>query len=403
MTEVTDAALIEFAIEESHRGEGEAFSKNEDNAVSGTITEHGSDNLAETSGVSPPLPTSSGAVVHLQQGPSPQGYPLSPEEFSNRVKLLKKSVINAATKVKDTTERDISLISILRECRDELDAAEATSARAADRLKAAKVIYSHCARILAGYTPLEVRTREKKRMIMLSHAPFAKRIRREVQVLENNMDTVEPKPDTNNEDANKIVLPDNPIHMPPIHNLGGGMSAELVSSHRDNFYKLLIGVPFAEVDEYEPSRTSANLKSKSQLVEWIYIARHCNTGADGLDAGAFRAKHKTWYSRMKPVTENLGRRTGIHLRTMEGDDGETVTVLCRYTKDGTKSVVYLDVGRIFDAIFEIHSLELGHRGRDVVKSRADERYANIPDGQVRAFLDTCPFCMARRGGNRNGI
>jgi len=106
---------------------------------------------------------------------------------------------------------------------------------------------------------------------------------------------------------------------------------------------------------------------------------------------------------MKPVTYNLGRRTGIHLRQLdvggyEGRDVKGMTVLCRYNKAGNKSIVYLEVGRLFDALFQIHALELNHRGRDATKNLADERYANIPDGTVRAFLETCPICNARRGG-----
>ncbi len=71
-------------------------------------------------------------------------------------------------------------------------------------------------------------------------------------------------------------------------------------------------------------------------------------------------------------------------------------MLCRYNKDGTKSIVYLDVGKVFDALFEIHSVENDHKGKDVVKARVDELYANIPDGQVRTFIETCPICAAKR-------
>jgi hypothetical protein len=118
-----------------------------------------------------------------------------------------------------------------------------------------------------------------------------------------------------------------------------------------------------------------------------------------MDAGAFRAKYKTWYSRMKPVTVNLGRRTGIHLRHIPDETGENVlTVLCRHSKDGSKSLPYLPVDSLFDALFEIHCVELAHRGRDGTKSIADDRYANIPDSQVRCFIDTCPVCLSRKRG-----
>ena len=54
--------------------------------------------------------------------------------------------------------------------------------------------------------------------------------------------------------------------------------------------------------------------------------------------------------------------------------------------------------QLFDALFQIHALKLSHRGRDATKNLADERYANVPDATVRAFLDSCPVCSARRGG-----
>ena len=80
------------------------------------------------------------------------------------------------------------------------------------------------------------------------------------------------------------------------------------------------------------------------------------------------------------------------------------TVLCRYNKAGNKSIMYLAVDQLFDALFQLHSLELSHRGRDATKTLADERYANVPDATIRAFLDTCPICAARRGHHviRNG-
>ncbi len=82
--------------------------------------------------------------------------------------------------------------------------------------------------------------------------------------------------------------------------------------------------------------------------------------------GAFRAKYKTFYSRMKPASCNLGRRTGMHLRNINnninGTDGTVESdgaggggeedaatssyVLCRYNKAGNKSIMYLDVGRV---------------------------------------------------------
>lgn len=194
-------------------------------------------------------------------------------------------------------------------------------------------------------------------------------------------------------------LPDNPIVMPPMYTSGGDMTEEMVASHRDDFYRQLLGINYVDVDSYEPNEKQPNLRSKAQLVEGMHIVENWYTGADGLDMGAFRSKHKTWYTRMKPKSSNAGRRTGIHVRalapTAESEGGETV--LCRYNKDGTKSIVYLDVGKVYDALFEIHSLH-GHCSREYCKAKVDELYANVPDGQVKVFIDTCPICLSKKEG-----
>lgn len=201
-------------------------------------------------------------------------------------------------------------------------------------------------------------------------------------------------------------LPTNAIFLPAYYTSGGGMDEATLANFRNSFYLRLTKnqADASNIDGWHPPVNNANLKSKAQLAEWIHIATHWNTGADGLDAGAFRAKHKTFYSRMKPKSHNLGRRTGLHLRQLSGGGGEGggsgMTVLCRYNKAGTKSIVYLDAGRLFDALFQIHALELNHRGRDATKNVADERFANVPDTTVRAFLETCPQCSIRRSAGQ---
>jgi len=179
-----------------------------------------------------------------------------------------------------------------------------------------------------------------------------------------------------------------------------------LSNHREAFYQQLLGLPSSQVDQYVPNEKQPNLRSKSQLVEGMHIVQHWYTGVDGLDVGAFRSKHKTWYTRMKPNSSasNLGRRTGIHVRalsaTEDSEGGETV--LCRYSKDGMKSIVYLDVGSVYDALFEIHAVEYEHCSREVCKARVDDLYANIPDGQVKLFIETCPVCAGRKDGGGTG-
>jgi hypothetical protein len=42
-------------------------------------------------------------------------------------------------------------------------------------------------------------------------------------------------------------------------------------------------------------------------------------------------------------------------------------------------------------------------GGDATKNLADERYANIPDMQVRHFIETCPVCVGKKKGDVVGI
>jgi len=332
-----------------------------------------------------------------------------------------KVAIQTASKIKDKPSRDMALLATLKGCRNELEDAEVINSIATERLSAAKEVYDFCAQLLAGYTPLETRLNAKKKGQGSNGSNIAKRIKREavdetsaaishctaMEVTDTAAATPSILPRIKGQvqpEGENVILPTNEIYLPEYFSGGGGMHEDMVASFRDNFYlQLTKGQSNAAmIEDWQPPLNNANLKSRGQLAEWIHIATYWNTGADGLDAGAFRAKHKTWYSRMKPVTYNLGRRTGIHLRQLdvggyEGRDVKGMTVLCRYNKAGNKSTVYLEVGRLFDALFQIHSLEINHRGRDATKNLADERYANIPDGTVRAFLETCPICMARRG------
>ncbi|KAL3823024.1 hypothetical protein ACHAXA_005212 [Cyclostephanos tholiformis] len=215
--------------------------------------------------------------------------------------------------------------------------------------------------------------------------------------------------DYDDDDCHRDVVPTNELRLPIRRTHGGGMDERAVGDHRDEFYLRLSGgaANASTISAWRPPPNSANWKSRDQLDAWMDIVVHWNTGKDGLDARAYRSRHKTFYSRMKPASCNLGRRTGMHLREAVIADGAsntatvTATVLCRYNKAGNGSILYLAVDQLFDALFELHSLELSHRGRDATKAIADERYANVPDATIRAFLDTCPVCAVRRG-HHNG-
>lgn len=305
-------------------------------------------------------------------------------------------LVNAAAEVKDKSQRDSSLLAVLRSCRTELEDAKRESDAAAKRFEELKHVYNFATQVLSGYTPIEERAAASKPKARYeSENGSAKRARVKQELDTGVLDMVMKEPP-----VEEVPIPTNVVIMPTPVTMALNMPPEVVDQHREAFYQKLVNCSVADLPNFTPSANSANLKSKAQLAEWIYIASNWNTGADGLDAGAFRAKYKTWYSRMKPVTVNLGRRTGIHLRNIE-EDGNTLTVLCRHSKDGTKSLPYLPIDTLFDALFEIHTVELSHRGRDATKNLADERYANIPDTQVRYFIDTCPICLARKGHGRD--
>ncbi|KAL3786752.1 hypothetical protein ACHAW5_002953 [Stephanodiscus triporus] len=155
------------------------------------------------------------------------------------------------------------------------------------------------------------------------------------------------------------------------------------SIHRDESYLHLTNskANALTISSWRPPPNNANWKSRDQLNKWMDVVGHWDTGKDGLDAGAFRARHKTFYLRMKPVLCNLGRRTGMHLRKAmvdaEGGEGRgrvVTTMLCRYNKAGNKSIMYLAVDQLFDALFQLHSLEFFHCGRDATKTLAGKQY-----------------------------
>ena len=99
---------------------------------------------------------------------------------------------------------------------------------------------------------------------------------------------------------------------------------------------------------------------------------------------------------MKNVKENIGRRTGHHVREIAGSDGRKA--FCQYGKND-ESLMYISMEDLYDAIFELHCLN-GHRGWQASKNMANMKYANIPQEQIRFFIETCPLCLSRKTGTR---
>eukprot|EP01083_Nonionella_stella_P222518 793943_1 len=313
----------------------------------------------------------------------------------------------------------MALLLVLRSCREELESAEAEADAAKIRLEDAKETFECAAKMLSDVTTSSFLSSQDDSATLTKNIGKRGTISSDINQYWKRMKAASSgslELEVNDENADTPVLgvlPTNPIHMPAINSSvdAGGrlaiMSEQDVALHRENFYQMLLGISASDVADYTPALSGQpNLRNKSQLAEGIHIVQHWDVGADGLDPGQFRAKHKNWYQRLKPVDLSLGRRTGIHLRTLEPshqqqEDGGEIA-LCGYSKDGTKSTIYLDVTRIYDALFEIHCLEHNHRQRkDALKQRADELYANIPDMQAKCFIETCPVCIERRSGGQD--
>lgn len=334
------------------------------------------------------------------------------------------ALVESAANLPSGPQRDAALIEALRTCRKELDDAECECKAAQSRVSAAKDKFDALAMMIARVDASTQPTTSTSANPIIAdgdggtaigkrgEAPSPNSNRQSNKKLPKLSSPSSQSPEDGGLDIPAPPIPTNPIHVPPQYTYYyySITPSEQVKTktHRENFYRKLLGIPASEMENYTPPPTQANLRSKSQLIEGIYIARHWDTGDEELDAAAFRSRHKTWYSKMKPMTRDVGRRTGIHIRTLESSipnsssstsQAEGETVLCRYNKDGTKSILYIDVAQLFDALFEIHSLEQNHhvRGSSALKSRVDELYANITDGQVKTFLDTCPVCIERRG------
>ena len=280
-------------------------------------------------------------------------------------------IISAAMSIPDESERDAALISALRGCSSELEAAEDDHARATKRLADAREMFDWATAALSGYSKIlepkseKLRTRGRKR-----------------KGEEGDGDYDE-----------KLVAPDEgPLLPPMVATSGGGLTEEQVAAHRDEFYMRLCDRPFSELHSYTPPAHLANMKNRAQLDECIFIAEHWETGLEDMDVMSFRRQHKSFYTKMKLSSENIGRRTGHHLRNLAGGDGKKV--FCRYGKSG-ESLMYISVEELYDAIFEIHSLK-GHRGWQGCKKLANLKYANLPQDQIRYFVETCPICCERK-------
>lgn len=348
----------------------------------------------------------------------------TPSPKTEEASLDLMALVESAAQLPDGRVRDAALLEALRMCRREMEDAESESHAARLRLDDAKDKFDSIAILFSGgASPTTVSfpmthglnkingragRKTRKRGFASYHNLAYKRAKASSSPLSDD-DMGSDRADASSLVPSMTQIPTNPIHKPETYTSADTgtyiMTEESVAAHRESFYQKILGVSASEVEYYAPGPSQANLRSRAQLAEGIHIVRHWDTGADGLDSVSFRSMHKSWYTKMKPATPNLGRRTGIHVRALEPsqEGGEEEMVLCRYSKDGMRSTLYLDVTQLYDALFEIHCLECNHaRGINAVKSRAAELYANVPEGHIREFLHACPVCIERRsisGGN----
>jgi hypothetical protein len=338
--------------------------------------------------------------------------PLPPSSLDNVITSYAlddhKKRISTAAQLPAGPDRDAALLSSLRSISTELVAAEEIHARAAKRVALTKQLFDWAASELSGYS-----NNDSHEVLRGEDSVDEKKSRAGG---ENNSIAVVNDDD---DDYHQFKLPSSgPIPPIPTAISGGGLSAAQVIAHRDAFYRKLCNVSSSELSSYTPPQSLVNMKSRSQLDQYIYIASHWETGTESMSVMEFRRQHKTFYTKMKLTKENIGRRTGHHLRDIatgtitntNGNDNNNNSntmeigqrkAFCQYGKnDG--SLRYLCVEELYDAIFEIYCVanprgsHHSHRPTLQCKKICNMRYANVPEEQIKVFFETCPICSSSR-------
>lgn len=311
-------------------------------------------------------------VAGVEAAPAPAAMEPAPPTAADH-----KARISDAMKLPDGAGRDAALISALRGVSAELEDAEEDHARSSKRVETARELFDWAAGALSGYSKAKEPKGDEPRS----------RVRKRRADGEGEAEV--------NYDV-RFVAPDaGPLLPPRAATSGGGMAEEQVAAHRDAFYQKLCGVPYAELNTFTPPVNLVNMKTRAQLDEYIHITLHWDTGTEELDLMEFRRQHKTFYTKMKMSKENIGRRTGHHLRDLAGNEGKKA--FCRLGKND-ESLMYIGLEELYDAIFEIHC-STGHRGWQACKKIANLKYANIPQDQLKCFVETCPICSSRKGSS----
>ncbi|KAL7549475.1 hypothetical protein ACHAWF_012743 [Thalassiosira exigua] len=305
-----------------------------------------------------------------------------------------RSMISGALTLPPGAARDAALLAALRGVAAELECAEREQRRAERRLESARRMFDWAADALSGYAKAEEPSAlpsddgEGEEVAAGGDQGGAARKRgrkRKVGGLDYEHEFRNPD--------------EGPLTMPPVATSGGNLTEEQVGAHREAFYRRLCGVSPADLASFVPPAHMPNVRTRAQLDECVHVAEHWDQGTEDSDVMEFRRRNKSFYTKMKVCDDNIGRRTGHHTREVvaEGEEGWGGTrrkAFCRYGKS-RESLMYVALEDLYDAIFEIHSLT-GHRGWNACKKTANAKYANVPQDQIRCFVETCPVCSSTR-------
>ena len=142
---------------------------------------------------------------------------------------------------------------------------------------------------------------------------------------------------------------------------------------------------------FKDKRTST--KSQSEIDRIIFILRHWDTGVNETKKNLFRKENSEGYG--------LAKMYEVESYFLNGQT-ETQYRLCRKLSNDPESrptnrtgSLIVPAEGVFDAI-EFHHEALKHGKQARTWLNVKERYQNITQKQVQAFIDLCPTCFAGR-------
>ena len=128
-----------------------------------------------------------------------------------------------------------------------------------------------------------------------------------------------------------------------------------------------------------PPITAKTSKSRTKVErdKQVFILRHWDTGAEGLNATEFHANYYKWHKNWKSysVTTNV--------------DGEpTLWHTCGKTHKKSRVV---NIEQVFDIVTQYHK-RVGHLAIDSAHNSFKDYYSNIARQLVKIYCELCPVC-----------